>query len=79
MEVSLIKVGNSQGIRIPKKVLEQYEMEGKLHMELSEEGILLKPITQPRIGWGDAFAKMAAAGDDELLIQDVFEDETLDW
>lgn len=79
MEIDLIQVGNSKGIRIPKKILEQYAMEGKLHMELAEEGILLKPVNQPRLGWGEAFAAMAAAGDDELLIQDVFEDENLDW
>lgn len=77
MEVNLIRVGNSTGIRIPKKVLEQYDMEGKLQMELNAEGILLKPLRPARDGWGAAFAAMAANGDDELLIDDVFEDEDM--
>lgn len=52
-------------------------MEGKLQMELNAEGILLKPLRPARDGWGAAFAAMAANGDDELLIDDVFEDEDM--
>jgi antitoxin MazE len=35
----------------------------------------LKPVKKPRDGWDEAFKKMAERGDDELLIDDVFEDE----
>jgi hypothetical protein len=35
----------------------------------------LKPVSKPRKGWEKAFEKMAENGDDNLLIDDVFEDE----
>lgn len=83
MEVSIVKVGNSRGIRIPKKVLEQYAMDERVEMVLSEEGIVLKPLRAVRQGWDNAFAQAASSGDDELLIDDVFADEDLseegDW
>ncbi len=40
------------------------------------------PIQQPsagiRIGWEQAFQKMHAEGDDQLLFPDVFENETFE-
>lgn len=33
---------------------------------------------KPRKGWAKAFEEMHKAGGDELLINDVFEDETLE-
>lgn len=78
MEASIIQIGNSRGIRIPKKVLEQYDFGNRVELVLSEEGVTLRPLRQPRQGWEEAFATMAATGDDELLLNDVFEDETFD-
>jgi hypothetical protein len=34
---------------------------------------------KPRKGWAKAFKEMHKAGDDELLINDVFEDETFEF
>ncbi len=79
MTANIIKIGNSRGVRIPKKVLEQYAMDGQVEMVLSDGGILLKPVVrEPRTGWDTAFASMAAAGDDELLLDDVFADESFE-
>ena len=79
MEAKIIKIGNSKGVRIPKKVLQEYSIEDSIEMSLLKEGILLQPTKKVREGWDEAFAKMAAEGDDELLIDDVFEDETFDF
>jgi hypothetical protein len=35
-----------------------------------------KKVYPPRKGWSEAFQKMHEAGDDKLLIPDVFEDES---
>ena len=40
--------------------------------------IILKPKTEPRSGWEKAFKKMHENGDDTLLINDAFDDETLE-
>jgi len=39
---------------------------------------LLKPIEEPRLGWEESFREMRENGDDQLLIDDVFDDENLD-
>lgn len=75
MQVSIIQIGNSKGIRLPKTILSQYEIEDKVELTLEKDHIAIKPIRKPRVGWDEAFKKMHENGDDELLIPDVFEDE----
>ncbi len=78
MEASIIKIGNSKGLRLSKTILEKYDIKDKVEMILEEEQIILKPVTKPRKGWEQAFKKMAMEGDDASLMPDVFEDENLD-
>lgn len=68
----LIKIGNSQGVRIPKAIIKQAHLENSpLEFEVTAQGLLLKPVQKkPREGWADAFKEMAASGDDVLLIDD---------
>jgi antitoxin MazE len=49
----LIKIGNSQGVRIPKALIQQAGLEEmELEFQLVEEGLLIKPIGQrPRQDW----------------------------
>lgn len=78
MEVSIIQIGNSKGIRLAKAILEQYNIKDKVELVLEEGYLVIKPIAAPREGWEEAFRQMHEAGDDALLIDDVFEDETWD-
>lgn len=78
MELSVIHIGNSKGIRLPKALLDKYKIADQVELILEEDYIILKPKTAPRVGWEEAFKGMNAAGDDELLMDDVFEDENLD-
>lgn len=78
MEISIIKIGNSKGIRLPKKIIEKYKFTDKLELELKENSLVLKPVKTVRHGWDKAFKEMAENGEDELLIADVFDDENID-
>jgi antitoxin MazE len=78
MELSIINIGNSKGIRLSKTILEKYSMHDKIELILEKEYIVLKPKTEPRVGWEKAFQKMHENGDDQLLINDIFEDETFE-
>lgn len=78
MEVSVIKIGNSKGIRLSKELLDRYNIKDKIDLILENGQILLKPVSSPREGWEDSFKDMHDNGDDKLLIDDVFEDETLE-
>jgi antitoxin MazE len=78
MELSIIQIGNSKGIRLPKTILERYHITDRVEMILEKGQIILRPISEPRKGWDKAFRKMHQEGEDELLFDDVFEDETFD-
>mgnify|MGYP002641129713 FL=1 len=78
MKLSLIQIGNSKGFRIPKKILEQYHITDQVELTLEDHHLQLHPIKSPRKDWGTAFKQMSLSGEDELLIPDIFIDETLD-
>ena len=78
MEVSVIKIGNSKGIRLSKTLLDKYNIQDTVELILEKGQIVIKPLSKPRKGWEKAFKKMAENGDDRLLINDVFDDENLE-
>ena len=78
MEVSIIKIGNSKGFRLTKSILERYNFTDKIEMILEKGQIILRPISETRKGWDEAFQKMHDLGDDQLLMDDIFEDENFD-
>lgn len=78
MEISIIKIGNSKGFRIPKAILDQYDITDKIQLILEKGQIILRPIEEPRKGWDKAFKKMHEEGADQLLMDDVFDDENFE-
>jgi antitoxin MazE len=76
MHVSVVQIGNSRGIRIPKRVLDQCEITDTVDLEVKGRRIILEPVRRrPREGWAAAAQQMREAGDDVLLMPDVFEDD----
>ena len=75
MEINVINIGNSKGIRLPKAVLEQYNISDTIELKGK---IILKPKSTPRKGWEKSFQLMNINGDDKLIIDDMFDDEILD-
>lgn len=78
MEVSVVKIGNSRGIRLSKTLLEKYNIRDTVDLILEKGHIIIKPMSKPRKGWDKAFKDMNASGEDRLLIDDVFQDENLE-
>lgn len=78
MEATIIKIGNSKGLRLSKTILEKYNIKDKVEVILEKGQIVLKPIDRPRENWEKAFEEMRENNDDRLLIDDVFEDEDLE-
>lgn len=66
MKTQIIQIGNSQGIRIPKVLLEETRITGEVDLELHPDGILIRNTQKARAGWDDAFKTMAENEDDEL-------------
>jgi antitoxin MazE len=67
MKASLVAIGNSRGVRIPKALLEQTGLQEDIEMEVQGSQIVIRSARRAREGWAEAFARMAAAGDDALL------------
>ncbi|QQS34354.1 MAG: AbrB/MazE/SpoVT family DNA-binding domain-containing protein [Acidobacteriota bacterium] len=65
MKAQIIQIGNSQGLRLPKMMLEESGISGEVDLELRDEGILIKRSGKPREGWDAAFRSIAE-NDDEL-------------
>lgn len=70
MRARIIKIGNSQGIRIPKPLLEQVGIGEDVELAIENKRIIILPVSNPRESWDEAFRQMAANGDDALLIGD---------
>ena len=78
MELSVINIGNSKGIRLSKTILEKYNIQDKIELILEKGFIVLKPKAEPRKNWEKAFKTMHENGDDQMLIDDIFEDENFE-
>jgi len=78
MNVSVIAIGNSKGIRLHKTLLEKYNIKDTVELVLKKDCIVIKPKTNPREGWEDSFRQMHHNGEDNLLIKDVLEDENFE-
>jgi antitoxin MazE len=78
MQISVIDIGNSKGIRLTKNLLEKYDIRDKVELILEKGRIILKPVSKPRQGWEKSFQELHTNGDDKLLIDDIFNDENLE-
>jgi len=68
MKIAIRKMGNSQGIIIPKPVLAQVGLKTEAEMVVVKGVIMLrKPMTKAREGWAEASRSLASAGDDALV------------
>jgi antitoxin MazE len=70
MKVSLVKIGNSQGIRIPKALIDQCGFSDAIELEVKEGALVLRPAKPSREGWDAAFAKHDAAEKPGTLLPD---------
>ena len=66
----IIKIGNSQGMRIPKLLLEQLGLVHEVGLEVQQNQLVIRSVKQARQNWPKQFRIMAQRGDDRLLIAD---------
>ena len=78
----VIKIGNSQGIRIPKPLIEQCNLQAEVELAVQDGCLTVCPASMPRAGWEEACKEMAANGDDRLLdgaIATEWDDTEWEW
>jgi antitoxin MazE len=83
IKTRIIKIGNSQGIRLPKLLLDQTNLGEEVELELQESQIVIRPSRTPRQNWEEQFQQMAAQGDDQLfdsaLLTTTWDEEEWEW
>lgn len=66
MRASLVRIGNSRGLRLPKAVLEQCGFGGEVELRVEGRRLIILPIAAARTGWEEAF--VAAGSNQELML-----------
>ncbi|MBS1796825.1 MAG: AbrB/MazE/SpoVT family DNA-binding domain-containing protein [Acidobacteria bacterium] len=67
MKAAIVTIGNSQGVRIPKILLDQSGLSGDVELELCDAGIIIRKARKTRENWAESFRQMADNNDDELV------------
>ena len=79
MRARIVKIGNSQGIRIPKPLLEQADLGDEVELTLAGRSLIVTRARAARAGWEAAFAELAADGADDLIDTPAPEFDDLEW
>ena len=82
MKISIVPIGNSRGIRLPKSYFDELNIQNDVDVEIKNKQIVLSPIKNcPRKGWEQKFKEMHEKYDDSLLISDELDisDIVMDW
>jgi len=81
-QIAIRRIGNSQGIVIPKPLLAQIGLEGHAEMTIERDALVLRrPAKAVRAGWAAAAQKIAAQNDDALVMGEFGneDDAALQW
>ncbi len=78
MITRIVKIGNSQGIRIPKILLDQTGLTDEVELEVRKNQLIIRPTRKVRQGWEEAFRTMAEHKDDQLLDKEQLINQS-DW
>jgi antitoxin MazE len=83
MKTRIIKIGKSQGVRIPKALLEQSGLRGEVELGAANGQITIR-ARKPRAGWAKLLKQMNKEGHDQLLDEDAhrpthWEKEEWEW
>ena len=54
MQVKLVKIGNSFGVRLPKTVIDSCGFQSNLDLAVKGKSVVLSAEKQPRAGWQTA-------------------------
>jgi antitoxin MazE len=82
MLTTIRRLGNSQGILIPKPLLQQVGLVDQAEMRVEGDALVLrKPKAAPRAGWAEECKALAAVGDDALVLPEFANevDKDLKW
>ena len=69
MEIQVIQIGNSRGIILSRAILDRYNIQNKVQLELRKNHINITPVNETRKDWDRSLTVMNSKGEDILLIK----------
>lgn len=66
MRSRIVRIGNSQGVRLPKLLIEQAGLAEEVELRAEAGQIIIAAPRTTRAGWAEAAERAHAAGDDQL-------------
>jgi antitoxin MazE len=84
MKSRIVKIGNSQGIRLPKPLIDQTGLREEVEILVEGNRLIIAPVGRVRASWPASFQKMASLGDDTLLdgdaqISTTWDEDEWEW
>ena len=67
MKSRIVRIGNSRGIRLPKVLIEEAQLDEEVELEVEPGRIVIRRGNRPRAGWAAAARKMRERNEDRLL------------
>jgi antitoxin MazE len=67
VKAQIVRIGNSRGIRLPKTLLQEAQLEDEVELQAEPGRILISKSAKPRAGWAEAARRMRERGEDRLL------------
>ena len=64
VELKIVPIGNSRGVRLPKEIIERYAIEETIVLEVREEALVFRNKRDKRLSWEDTFKAMARERED---------------
>jgi antitoxin MazE len=68
MKSSLIKIGNSRGVRINANIIKECELDSEVEIKVVGKKIIIEALKEPRADWNKSFEEMHKKNEDVLLI-----------
>ena len=81
MKTKIVRIGNSQGIRIPKPLLEEADLGEEVELRLAPEGLVIERVDGRRRGWSEAAAELALsqASHEDPFVPSEFDETEWQW
>ena len=79
MRARIVRIGNSQGIRLPKLLLEQAGLRDEVELTAAAGQIVIAALRVARAGWAEAAARLHAANEDHVGTGIATTFDTAEW
>lgn len=79
MRSKIVRIGNSQGVRLPKLMIEQAGLAEVVELRVEAGQIVIAAHRKARAGWAEAAQRAHAAGHDRLEASGATRFDQTEW